>query len=659
VEIAVTGSWNNWPLCVASRFGAFLTFMLLCLMPSLASAQTVTQFSNTTAGAINNATTCTAPLVRNFTVGTSFTVSDVDIAILATHTYRGDLQMTLQSPSGTRVQLVNGNSNSIDGDNFNVTLNDTGTQVVNTDGNSTNHSATAPPYQNNFSPDAALSAFANQNSAGTWRLEICDLFPTADNGNFVRADLFLTSVPANFADLSLTKTVSNANPASGSNIVYTLTVTNAATSNLTATGVTVLDILPAGTTFVSASGTGSYASGTGIWTVGTLAPGASASINITATVNGTSGATIINGAEIRTSSVVDSDSTPNNSSTTEDDDAFVSLTVSGTRTAGTPPTLVCPAGSTVHDWDSISWPAGTTSGSYPLTAIGTMNFNITINGGVFLNNATYGGLSPARQNVVTGGLSPAQFSIFEIVDMTSQAGAVTNVISLPTAVPGVQFRLFDIDFNAAQFADRVTVTGTFNGAPVTPTLTNGLANYVLGNSAYGDATSADTSADGNVVVTFSTPVDTITITYGNHSTAPANPGQQAIAIHDFNFCRPQANLSVTKISTVISDGVSASNPKALPGAIVRYCILVSNAGSATATNIAILDAIPATAIYIPGSMLSGTSCATATTAEDDNATGADETDPYGVSISGNTISGTAASMGPASGFAIIFNATLN
>jgi uncharacterized repeat protein (TIGR01451 family) len=659
VEIAVTGSWNNWPLCVASRFGAFLTFMLLCLMPSLASAQTVTQFSNTTAGAINNATTCTAPLVRNFTVGTSFTVSDVDIAILATHTYRGDLQMTLQSPSGTRVQLVNGNSNSIDGDNFNVTLNDTGTQVVNTDGNSTNHSATAPPYQNNFSPDAALSAFANQNSAGTWRLEICDLFPTADNGNFVRADLFLTSVPANFADLSLTKTVSNANPASGSNIVYTLTVTNAATSNLTATGVTVLDILPAGTTFVSASGTGSYASGTGIWTVGTLAPGASASINITATVNGTSGATIINGAEIRTSSVVDSDSTPNNGSTTEDDDAFVSLTVSGTRTAGIPPTLVCPAGSTVHDWDSISWPAGTTSGSYPLTAIGTMNFNITINGGVFLNNATYGGLSPARQNAVTGGLSPAQFSIFEIVDMTSQAGAVTNVISLPTAVPGVQFRLFDIDFNAAQFADRVTVTGTFNGAPVTPTLTNGLANYVLGNSAYGDATSADTSADGNVVVTFSTPVDTITITYGNHSTAPANPGQQAIAIHDFNFCRPQANLSVTKISTVISDGVSASNPKALPGAIVRYCILVSNAGSATATNIAILDAIPATAIYIPGSMLSGTSCATATTAEDDNATGADETDPYGVSISGNTISGTAASMGPASGFAIIFNATLN
>lgn len=655
----MTGSWSNQPIVVASRFGALITFALLCLMPSLASAQTVNQYSNTTIGAINNATTCAAPLVRNFTVGTSFTVSDVDIGILATHTYRGDLQITLQSPAGTRVQLVNGNANSIDGDNFNVMLNDTGTQVVNTDGNNTNHTTTALPYQNNFSPNAALSAFASQNSAGTWRLEICDLFPTADNGNFVRADLYLTSVPANFADLSLTKTVNNANPASGSNIIYTLTVTNSGASNLTATGITVLDILPAGTTFVSASGTGSYASGTGIWTVGTLAPGASASINITATVNGTSGATIINGAEIRTSSAVDSDSTPNNASTTEDDDAFVSVTVSGTRTAGTPPTLVCPAGSTLHDWDSVTWPAGTTSGSYPLTAIGTMNFNISINGGVFLNNATYGGLSPTRQNVVTGGLAPAQFSIFEIVDMTSRAGNVTNVISLPTAVPGVQFRLFDIDFNAAQFADRVTVTGTFNGATVMPTLTNGLANYVLGNSAYGDATSADTSADGNVVVTFSTPVDTITITYGNHSTAPANPGQQAIAIHDFNFCRPQANLSVTKISTVISDGVSASNPKALPGAIVRYCILVSNAGSATATNIAVLDAIPATATYIPGSMLSGTSCATATTAEDDDATGADETDPFGVSISGNTISGTAASMGPASAFAIIFNATLN
>lgn len=639
------------------KAAGWLAFVVVCLMPSLASAQAVNQYSNTTTGAINAVTTCTAPLVRNFAVGSNFTISDVDIGILATHTFRGDLQITLQSPSGTRVQIVNGDVNAFDGDNFNVRLNDGGTQLVNTDAAGGSHTTTAPPYQNNFIPNAALSAFNGQNALGTWRLEICDLFPGFDDGTFTRADLYLT--PMTGADLSVTKTVSNAAPTSGSNVTYTLSVNNAAVSVLTATGVTVLDLMPAGVTFVSATGTGSYNSATGIWTVGSLAPNSTATITITVTVTASSGATITNGAEVRTSSVLDPDSTPNNNSTTEDDYAFVSFTVTGTRTAGVAPTLICPVGSTIHDWDSISWPAGTTSGSYALTAIGTMNFNIGISGGVFLNNATYGGLSPTRQNVVTGGLSPAQFSIFEIVDMTSQSGAVTNTINLPTAVPGVQFRLFDIDYTASQFADRVTVTGTFNGAPVTPILTNGVSNYVIGNSAFGDGTSPDASGNGNVVVTFSSPVDNIVIVYGNHSLAPADPGQQAVAIHDLTFCRPQANLSVTKVSTVVSDGVSATNPKAIPAAIMRYCILVSNAGSATATNVSITDAIPANITYISGSSLSATSCASATTSEDDDAAGADETDPFGVSVAGNILSGTAASLGPNAAFAIIFNATVN
>src|SRR3546814_5533137 len=93
------------------------------------------------------------------------------------------------------------------------------------------------------------------------------------------------------------------------------------------------------------------------------------------------------------------------------------------------------------------------------------------------------------QNVVTGALAPAQYSIFQLVDFTSQTGTVTSTIALPTAVPGAQFRLFDVDYAAGQFADRVTVTGTYNGAAVTPILTNGSANYVIGNSAYGDVLS--------------------------------------------------------------------------------------------------------------------------------------------------------------------------
>ena len=633
--------------------------MALVVAPA-ARAQTTTTYSSTTGGAISNGTPCSSPLVRNFTVSTSYIVGDVDLGVLATHTWRGDLRITLQSPAGTRVQLVNGDTNNISGDNFNVRLNDGGAQTVNADGNTVTHSTSAPPYQNDFSPNSPLSAFNGENAQGTWRLEICDQYPQADNGNFVRADLYLTSLPANYADLSLTKSVSSAAPATGSSISYTLAVTNASGSPATATGVTVLDTLPAGFSFTSATGFGSYNSTTGVWTVGSVPPGATRTLTISGTVNATSGATILNSAEIIASSAPDIDSTPGNGATGEDDYGAASFTVSGSRVAGVPPVLICPAGSTLHDWDSVSWFAGTTSRSYALTAIGTMNFNIAISGGSFLSNATYGGQSPTRQNVVTGGLSPAQYSIFEIVDFTSQAGVVSSTISLPTAVPGAQFTLFDIDYASGQFADRVTVTGSINGTIVYPTLTNGVANYVVGNSAYGDATSADGSANGNVVVTFAAPVDTITIEYGSHSLAPANPGQQGMAIHDINFCRPVANLLIAKTSSIVSDAVNGTtNPKAIPGATMRYCLLVTNGGSATATAIYVADPLPATTSFVPGSLRSGTSCAGATTVEDDNATGADESDPFGAAIAGTTVSASTAALGPGSAFATVFDVTVN
>jgi len=635
-----------------------LVWLALTLASNPAAAQTTTSYSNTTTGTISEtATTCTSPMVRNFTVAANAQITDVNIGVQFTHTYRGDVRATLVSPAGTVVNLITNVGTSAD--NLNVLFDDSAAASITTHTTNDNTSA-APPYQRNFRPEGSLASFNGQGSAGTWQLTICDSL-NSDSGNFTRTDLTLVTVPiAPSADLSLTKSVSNASPASGASINYVLSVTNASGSALTATGVTVQDTLPAGFSFTSASGFGSYNSTSGVWTVGSIPPGTTRTLTITGTVTASAGASVTNVAEVSASSAFDFDSTPANSAAGEDDYDSATFTVSGTRVAGTPPTLVCPVGSTVHDWDSVSWAAGTTSGSYALTAIGTMNFNIGISGGVFLNNATYGGQSPTRQNIVTGGLSPAQFSIFEIADFTSQAGAITSTIALPTAVPSVQFRVFDIDYAAGQFADRLTVTGSFNGAPVTPTLTNGISNYVIGNSAYGDATSADNSANGNVVVTFSAPVDTIVITYGSHSLAPADPGQQGAAIHDITFCRPTANLTIAKTSNVVSDPTNGTtDPKAIPGATMRYCILVTNNGSGTATGINIGDALPASTTFVAGSLRSGTTCAGATTVEDDNASGADESDPFGASIAGTTVAGTTPTLAPSSAMAIAFDVTIN
>lgn len=635
---------------------------LACLAAGLVAApvgaQTTTTYSNTTTGTISEtATPCTAPLVRNFTVAANAEITDVDIGVQLSHSYRGDLRAALVSPAGTVVSLITNVGTSAN--NLNVLFDDSAAASSSTHSSNDNMNA-APPYQRHFRPAASLADFSGEGSAGTWQLTVCDSL-NGDSGSFARAHLYLTTVPLTpYADLSLTKTVSNAAPAFGASVNYVLSVTNASASPLTATGVTVQDSLPAGFAFTGASGFGSYSSGTGVWTVGSIPPGTTRTLTISGTVTATSGATVTNSAEISASPAFDFDSTPGNGASGEDDQASASFTVSGARIAGIAPALTCPALTTLHDWDGISWSAGTTSGSYALAGIGTMNVGIAISGGSFLSNATYGGQSPTRQNIVTGGLSPAQYSIFQLVDFTSQAGTVTSTITLPTAVPGVQFRLFDIDYSSGQFADRVTVTGSFNGSPVYPVLTNGVSNYVIGNSAYGDVLSADNSGDGTLTVTFAAPVDSITIEYGSHSIAPANPGQQGMAIHDIAFCRPVGNLAIAKTSSIVSDPVNGTaDPKAIPGATMRYCLLVTNNGSSTATAINVADPLPPTMSFVAGSLRSGTSCAGATTVEDDNAAGADESDPFGASFAGATVSATTPTLAPAAAMAVAFNVTVN
>jgi uncharacterized repeat protein (TIGR01451 family) len=124
------------------------------------------------------------------------------------------------------------------------------------------------------------------------------------------------------SDLSLSKTVNNPNPIQGQNVTFTITLTNTGPSN--ATNVAVTDALPAGLTFVSATpSTGTYTSGTGVWSVASLASGASVTLQIVARVVNTG--TITNTAQVTASDQPDPDSTPNNNNAAEDDQASASI----------------------------------------------------------------------------------------------------------------------------------------------------------------------------------------------------------------------------------------------------------------------------------------------------------------------------------------------
>lgn len=564
-----------------------------------AFAQSVFTYTATNDGDIDAGTRCTSPLVRNFTVTDSFTVSDVDFGFYATHTWRGDMRITLQAPDGTRVQLVDGDANSTSGDNLNALLDDDAAVEVNSiDPTGNQSTATPPPFANTFSPNAPLSAFDGVASAGTWRMEVCDIFPGADIGRFRHAELRLTSLPSNYADLSLTKSLLGAPPVSGGTATWRLTVTNAADSPVSASGIVVRDTLPGGFSFTGASGDGSFDAATGDWTVGTLAPGQSALMTLSGSIASGAGTLVTNTAEITASSVPDIDSSPANGIATEDDYAASSFTVQSGRAPGIPPALSCPAGSAVFDWDTISgWTPGSETNSYAFAAFGNIGFALT-NDGAYLNNPTFGGQSPTVDDAFTGGLSVPEASLVMLVDQASRAGEVELVITLPRAFTGIQFSIFDIDFFGGQFADNVEVTGSLGGSTVLPTLTNGNVNFVSGNAITGDGGSDTDEALGNAVVTFTQAVDTIVIRYGNAGTAPTNPGQQAIALHDLTVCNPFARLSVSKVSSVLSDPVNGtSDPKAIPGALVEYLITVTNTGTdaADADSVVVIDNGPADA----------------------------------------------------------------
>ncbi len=88
-----------------------------------------------------------------------------------------------------------------------------------------------------------------------------------------------------------------------------------------------------------------------------------------------------------------------------------------------------------------------------------------------------------------------------------------------------------------------------------------------------------------------------------------------------------AAITVAKSSTVINDPFNGTtNPKAIPGATVEYCLVVSNAaGGAAASSVVLTDVVPAQTAYVTGSMKSGTGATcnggTVTTLTDSSADG--------------------------------------
>ena len=145
---------------------------------------------------------------------------------------------------------------------------------------------------------------------------------------------------------------------------------------------------------------------------------------------------------------------------------------------------------------------------------------------------------------------------------------------------------------------------------------------------------------------------------GTVETVFADTGRNGVEAANDDYTIAAATLSANKYSRVISDGVSASNPKALPGAVVEYCISIANAaGAASATNVSISDVIPASLAYLSAfGVQAGTSVDTSSGSPVCNAgTVADAT----VGQSAGTVTGTYGTIAGGQTRTLIFRATIN
>ena len=103
-------------------------------------------------------------LYDTITIDHTGTLVDVNVSLDITHTYCGDVEISLIGPDGTEVDLSIGNGGS--GNNFTGTIFD--------DDASTPISAGSAPFTGSYQPDQPLSTLSGKSINGNWVLHIYD-----------------------------------------------------------------------------------------------------------------------------------------------------------------------------------------------------------------------------------------------------------------------------------------------------------------------------------------------------------------------------------------------------------------------------------------------------------------------------------------------------
>jgi uncharacterized repeat protein (TIGR01451 family) len=443
-------------------------------------------------------------------------------------------------------------------------------------------------------------------------------------------DIWTLTLPG--ADLAVAKIVDDPTPFEGGTIAYTITLSNSGPDG--GSSVEVTDLLPVGVTFVSATpSVGSYAPGTGVWSVGTIASGANETLALTAIVDlGTGGSVVTNTASV-TGANEDDNHLANNSAsadvtvqnasadlgvTKDVDNAIpneggtivytITLSNAGPGDAtGVEITDLLPVGVTyVSDTPTVGsyvagtgvWTVGTIANGNAETLTITATVDAGTGGSTITNDAAVTASDLADPNGTNDAASAdvtvqsADLGLTKTVDEATpnEGDTITYEIVLENAGPSTALGI--------QITDALPAGVTFQSATVSQGLYNdGTGLWFVGNMVAGTVDTLQIVATVDLGTAGSTITNTASVTAVTQ--ADPNPGNDTASV----------DVTVQSIDLVVAKIVDVALPNEL--ATIVYTVTVTNDGPSDATGVELTDLLPAGVTYVSdvasvGAYVSGT-----------------------------------------------------
>jgi len=207
--------------------------------------------------------------------------------------------------------------------------------------------------------------------------------------------------------------------------------------------------------------------------------------------------------------------------------------------------------------------------------------------------------TPLPSAVITSSYSFGPLAYGDIVQCTYTEAVYPHLTLRKLLGSTRQFTTDQFTMNINQGATNiVTTTTTGTGS----TVTNGTTaqTQVTAGTVY---TFAEVGAGGTALAQYTANMACTNTNAGSSTTLPTVPGGTITpAIGDVVTCTitntkvaANAQLTISKTGTLVSDPVNgATNPKYIPGAIVRYTFTVTNTGPSSVTNnsVWLIDTLP-------------------------------------------------------------------